>query len=254
MPYINQIYYNQYTGAAYPKTPIILLHGIGGSHLSWPAKMRRINGYNVYALDLPGHGKSKGVAAQDIQLYVPMMVDFLAGLGAFKALFVGQDMGAAIALKIALEEPDHVAGLGIISGAASYQIGTGYLQDFRSEVTLPTALRKLEGDMRYSGVSAGTALKTQPQLNARQSSIWYTDLRACARFDVRRALARIKQPTFIAAGRLDRMVPFSNSAFLANQIPHAVFKEYGQNGHALLQEEQEQISADFKAFLNTHYI
>ena len=39
---------------------LVLIHGAGGSHLVWPAELRRLGGVTVYALDLPAHGKSDG--------------------------------------------------------------------------------------------------------------------------------------------------------------------------------------------------
>jgi len=35
---------------------LVLLHGAGGTHLYWPPEIRRLPGYPVYALDLPGAG------------------------------------------------------------------------------------------------------------------------------------------------------------------------------------------------------
>lgn len=253
MPYINEIYYIKSKGADVPKTPIILLHGVGGTHLSWPAKIRRLPGYDVYTIDLPGHGKSKGTAAQTIQQYTPMLIDFIAELGLYRAIFIGHSMGSAIALQLALDEPDHTAGIGIIAGAASYQIETGFLQEFRGRLTLPVALGKLK-KLLASTPAAHAILEEKPITQSAHPSLWYTDWRACARFDVRDRLSQIKQPAFIAAGRLDQVVPFQNSAFLANQIPQAVLMDYNNAGHLLPLEEPERLSTDIQQFLSTHYV
>ena len=42
------------------RPPLLLIHGAGGTHMHWPASLRRLPGWNVYAIDLPGHGKSAG--------------------------------------------------------------------------------------------------------------------------------------------------------------------------------------------------
>jgi pimeloyl-ACP methyl ester carboxylesterase len=253
MPYINDIYYIKSQGADVPKTPIILIHGVGGTHLSWPAKIRRLPGYDVYAIDLPGHGKSKGTAAQTIQQYIPILINFLAGLGVYRAVFIGHSMGSAIAMQLALDEPDHTAGIGIIAGAASYHIGTGFLQEFRSALTLPVALQKLKKQLSSTS-AAQNVLEEKPLTESAHPSLWYTDWRACARFDIRDRLSQIKQPAFIAAGRLDQVVPFQSSAFLANQIPQAVLMDYKNSGHLLALEEPDQLSMDIQQFLNTHYV
>ncbi len=253
MPYINEIYYIKSQGADTPKTPIVLIHGVGGTHLSWPAKIRRLPGYDVYAIDLPGHGKSKGTAAQTVQQYTPTLIKFLAELGFYRAFFIGHSMGSAIALQLALDEPDHTAGVGIIAGAASYQIETGFLQEFRSDLTLPVALQKLK-KLLANTTSAQEVLEKKTLAASVQPSLWYPDWRACARFDIRDRLSQIKQPAFIAAGRLDQVVPFQNSAFLANQIPQAVLMDYKHSGHLLALEEPDRLSMDIQQFLSTHYM
>ncbi len=253
MPYLNEIYYIKSQGANVPKTPIILIHGVGGTHLSWPAKIRRLVGYDVYAIDLPGHGKSKGTAAQTIQQYTPRLIDFLAGLNLYRAILMGQSLGSAIALQMALDAPEHTVGVGVIAGAASYQIQSGFLQEFRSGLTLPTALQKLK-KLLTNTPTAQEIFEEKPLTTAVHASLWYTDWCACAHFDVRSRLHEIKQPIFIAAGRQDQVVPFQHSAFLANQIPHAALIDYKHSGHLLALEEPERLSVDIQQFLSTHYV
>ncbi len=254
MPTIDDIYYVKYSGANLPKTPIILIHGIGEDQSVWDVKLRRLSGFDVYSIDLPGHGKSRGVAAQSVKQYVNQMINFLAGIGVYQAIFIGHALGSAIALQMAVEEPNLVAGLGIISGAASYSVGTGFLQEFRSRLTLPDALAKLEQSYAHKMTAYNGNEKTFNFSHTNQPSLWYTDMRACATFDLRRQLHLIKQPAFIAAGRLDRVVPFQNSLFLANQIPHAEFSEYKNNGHLFLLEEPARLAEEITSFLNTHYV
>jgi pimeloyl-ACP methyl ester carboxylesterase len=251
MPYLNEIYYTKPAGADVPKTPIILIHGVGGTHLSWPAKIRRLPGFDVYAIDLPGHGKSKGTAAQTIQQYNAVLINFLSALGIYQAFFIGHSLGGSVALQFALDEPEHTAGIGLIASAASYQIETGYLQEFRSTLTLPAALQKLKKALANTP-SAQTILEKRPLSQSAHPSLWYTDWRACARFDVRDRLNQIQQPVFIAAGRLDQIVPFKDSVFLANQIPQAVLMDYPHSGHLLMLEEPERLSTDIQQFLSTH--
>lgn len=254
MPTIDDIYYVKYSGAFLPKTPMILIHGIGEDQSVWDIKLRRLNGFDVYSIDLPGHGKSRGVAAQNIGQYVKQMVNFLSGIGAYRAIFIGHALGSAIALQMALEEPNLVAGIGVIAGAASYQLDTGFLQDFRSALTLPTALSKLEQAYAHKMNAYHGSDKRFDFAHTDKPSLWYTDMRACASFDIRRNLHHIKQPVFIAAGRLDRVVPFQNSLYLAHQITHAEFSEYKNNGHLFLLEEPQRLADELLQFLNTHYL
>ena len=49
-------------GDVLARPPLILIHGAGGTYLHWPSHLRRLPEQLVYALDLPGHGRSGGSA------------------------------------------------------------------------------------------------------------------------------------------------------------------------------------------------
>src|SRR5512135_2219935 len=102
MPTADELYYHIYEGGIEgEKSPVILIHGAGGTHLYWPSEMRRLPRYRVYALDLPGHGKSGGRGQQSIPAYAQAVLAWLEQIGIHRAVFVGHSMGAAIALSIA---------------------------------------------------------------------------------------------------------------------------------------------------------
>ena len=52
--------------AALKDPPLVLVHGAGGDLMQWPTDLRRLPGRRVFALDLPGHGKSGGEPLVDI--------------------------------------------------------------------------------------------------------------------------------------------------------------------------------------------
>ena len=58
MPQNAEIYYRISQEGNAESAPVILIHGAGGTHLHWPPQIRRLSGYRIYALDLPGHGIS----------------------------------------------------------------------------------------------------------------------------------------------------------------------------------------------------
>ena len=51
------------------KQSIILLHGSGQSHIVWSLTAEYLTDqkYNVFALDLPGHGNSEGESLKSIE-------------------------------------------------------------------------------------------------------------------------------------------------------------------------------------------
>lgn len=86
-------FYAFYQGDVQGKRNLVLVHGAGGSHLDWPAPLRRLKGANVYALDLPGHSRSEGTGRSSIAAYRDFLLAFLDALGLERATVVGHSMG-----------------------------------------------------------------------------------------------------------------------------------------------------------------
>ncbi len=99
MPNAGDIFYQFHEGIQEGKRPpLVLIHGSGGSHLYWHPHIRRLAGYCVYALDLPGHGKSGGSGEQRIQTYAEIVRECLLEIGLHNAVIAGHSMGGAVAL------------------------------------------------------------------------------------------------------------------------------------------------------------
>src|SRR5512144_1734171 len=103
MPVAASLYYFSHNEDERSRPPIILIHGAGGTHLSWPPEVRRLPDQRVYAVDLPGHGKSEGIGRQSISAYARNLVAFMDAAKLSKAVIVGHSMGGAVALTLGLD-------------------------------------------------------------------------------------------------------------------------------------------------------
>ena len=128
MPVAAEIYYSIHADSSGDqRPPVVLIHGAGGTHLFWPSEVRRLAGYRVYSLDLPGHGKSGGRGLQTISAYRQAVCAWLEAVGLHSAVFVGHSMGSAIALTLALDDPEHVLGLGLIGASARLRVAVEHV-------------------------------------------------------------------------------------------------------------------------------
>lgn len=98
-------------------SPVILVHGFGGSMWQWEYQQSLSASYRVITLDVLGAGLSD---KPDIE-YTPtqlvgFMRDFLNALQIPQASFVGNSMGAGIVIGMALTYPDRVDKLVLIDG------------------------------------------------------------------------------------------------------------------------------------------
>lgn len=250
MPTAAGIYYAQFDEGRKDEPPIVMIYGAGSNHLVWPADLRRLAGQRVLAVDLPGHGHSGGVAQQTITAYADQMVEFLAALGLFQAVFVGHSMGGAIALDLAIRHPAHVAGLGLISTGAYLGIDPGFLENLSNPLTAPNALHAFR--TRAFGPSAAPAIieRCMQAMKETRTSVLYGDWRACAAFDQRDSIGHIEAPAWVIAGSEDRLVPIAYAHFLAGRMPAARLQIIAGAGHMLLLEHPGQIVHGLMQFLS----
>src|SRR5512140_3865565 len=122
MPSAAGLYYFAHGAELVTLPPVILIHGAGGHHLYWPAQVRRLHGERVFALDLPGHGKSAGVGHHSVQDYSAEVLAFMDAMKFSRAVLVGHSMGGAVALQAALDAPERMLGLGLLGSAARLRV------------------------------------------------------------------------------------------------------------------------------------
>jgi len=200
-------------------SPLLLVHGAGGTHVHWPEALRRLRGRRVIAVDLPGHGASPPPGERAVPAYARRLLDLLDVLGIARAAVGGHSMGGAIALTLALEAPDRIAGLLLV--------GTGARLRVTPAVVLASAdpARSREVASAVAGLSFGDG--AAPELlrsladgvAAVAPGILHGDFTACDVFDVMDRLPAIRAPARIVVGAEDRLTPPKYAAFLRASLP-----------------------------------
>jgi len=250
MPIVSDLYYHLYQGSGFETLPVVLLHGAGGTHLSWPPEVRRLAGRRVFALDLPGHGKSPGRGQQSIAAYARRVMEWLGAVGLNRAAFVGHSMGGAIALEIALQYPENVLALGLFATGARLPIPPEILAD----ATNPTTFRKAYEAISHLAFSPSAdayliELVVRRMAELRQS-VMHGDLLACNDYDSTAHIGRIRQPALVLCGVDDRMTPVRFSQYLADTIPSGRLVVVPAAGHMVMVERPQVVADALEAFLS----
>ncbi|HVP76667.1 MAG TPA: alpha/beta hydrolase [Thermodesulfobacteriota bacterium] len=96
--------------------PLVLIHGYGAGMWVWEKQIEVLSqGYNVYALDLIGHGFSdRPKIPYTPETYIHCLKDFMDGVGIEKASLVGNSMGGGVAWATAILCPERVDRLILI--------------------------------------------------------------------------------------------------------------------------------------------
>jgi pimeloyl-ACP methyl ester carboxylesterase len=111
------------TAQAGAGTPLLAIHGLGGTKASFlPTLALMRDGYRVVAVDLPGFGDSvKPLRAPfDAPYFARVVVSVLDALGLERAHVAGNSMGGRIALELALTASARVDRLVLLSPAMAW--------------------------------------------------------------------------------------------------------------------------------------
>jgi len=249
MPSIENIYFTEHMSKNAFHLPVILLHGAGSNHLCWPAEIRRLPDFHTIALDLPGHGKSSGTGFHDLQSYSQELLNLLAAAGWYRVFLVGHSMGGSIALQFALDHPEHVISLSLISTSASFSMKKEIIESFRSPKTSEIGRQYLIDQVAPRKGQDGWFNAVKKSILDTRDSLLYADYRACINFDVRSQLKEIKTPAQIFACTNDPLVTLASSTFLSSSLQNSELITCYQNGHMVMLEEPELISKQLHAFL-----
>jgi pimeloyl-ACP methyl ester carboxylesterase len=250
MPQSKGIYYCVSQTNRFPnQLPVVLIHGAGASHLFWPAELRRLSGYTVYTLDLPGHGKSVGIGQHSIEAYTGKVIDFLINMGIYQTILVGHSMGGAIALQAAYQHPNQVQAVGLIASGACFQIPADLVKNLSNTTMRPVAFEWFKRSLFLPSSSEELVLKTLEMIQAVRPGVLYGDWQAAAQFDLRRVVSQITLPVWIAAGTEDPIAPVSHANFLASQLKQARMQIFPGAGHMLVLEKARLIEGGLLKFL-----
>src|SRR5690606_16948185 len=102
--------------------PLLLLHGLGGSHLDWEYQIPFFaTRYRVLAPDLRGFGDSpRGRGRMSVRGHALDIAAFLDAMGIERCHLIGHSMGGAIAQQLALDQPQRVERLVIANSVPSF--------------------------------------------------------------------------------------------------------------------------------------
>ncbi len=124
----NRIHYLDQGPADSATAPVIVMvHGLGGQMRNFTyALVERLKGrFRVVVMERPGAGYSDRAPGASARLSVQadVVAGFIRALGLERPLLVGHSLGGALALAVALDHPETVSGLALISPLTQPQEG-----------------------------------------------------------------------------------------------------------------------------------
>lgn len=227
------------------KPVIVFIHGAGLDHTCWGLQSRWFawHGWSVLAVDLPGHGRSKGQPLASIGALTEWVLALLDAAGVGKAALAGHSMGAVIALETAAAAPERVTELALLGIASAMPVHPNLLASARETPEKAYDMMtgwcfanaaKIGGNKAPGLWMTGTA---RALFDRNQPGVLATDLAACGAWTSGLENARkIAASTVLVLGRHDVMTPAKKGQELAAAITGARCVVLEASGHMMMQE------------------
>jgi pimeloyl-ACP methyl ester carboxylesterase len=230
------------------RPPLLLLHGAGGSSLSFAEVLGQLGplGRRALAVDLPGHGASPAFRRRPhprdlLERYRDVVAELgeVLGLGRFQ--LVGHSMGGAVAQLFALAYPERLSGLVLIATAARLKVSPALLSAIRERFDqLPDLLAEAGFSPALDSALARSWAARQVQA---PQEVVLADFEACARFDLRDRIGTVSCPALVVSAADDRLTPPKLQQQLSAMIPGSQHEELSRAGHLLVWERPDRLAA-----------
>ena len=194
----------------------VLIHGVLGDHSVWAWQSRWLahHGWNVLAVDLPGHGRSGGEAPESVEQAAAFIAALLDAAGVQRTALIGHSWGSLIALQAAADLGERVSHLVLVGTAYPMKVSPALIEASQSD---PEQALKLVNVFSRNTLAppdgagawvygAGMALGRRVLAGNRAANVFHRGFVACDRYaNGEQAVAAIQCPVLFALGARDQM-------------------------------------------------
>ena len=121
---------------------VVFIHGVLNDHSVWILQSRYLahHGWNVLAVDLPGHCRSEGEAPSSVEEAADFVAALLDAAGVERAALVGHSWGSLIAIEAASHLKDRISHLVLVGTAFPMKVSPALLESSLNEPMKALAL------------------------------------------------------------------------------------------------------------------
>ena len=241
----------------------VLIHGVLCDHSVWALQSRYLanHGWNVLAVDLPGHCKSAGAPPATVQEGALFVQHLLDALSVQQAALVGHSFGSLIALQAAANMGQRISHLAMVGTAYPMKVSQGLLDASLNEPEKALHMTNVFSRATLAPPSgagswvfgASLALGRRVLASNKTVNVFHTGFNACNSYDQGlQAMAALTCPVLMVLGKADQMTLPKNAQPLIAQakdsglslqvvtIPH---------GHHQMTESPDETLDALKRFL-----
>ena len=253
------------------KPTVVFIHGVLNDHSVWILQSRFLahHGFNVLAVDLPGHCKSAGEAPRSVEEAADFVAAMLDAAGVQTAALVGHSWGSLIALEAAAQLKTRVSHLVLVGTAFPMKVSPALLE---ASLSHPEQAIKLVNVFSRSTLApppsalgpgtwvygASIALARRVLASNSAVNVFHRGFVACDSYtNALEAMTQITCPVLFVLGAQDQMTPPKAAQGLINAA-----KAGGKSaqvvrlnvGHNQMTEAPDALLAALVAFLNSEMV
>jgi pimeloyl-ACP methyl ester carboxylesterase len=214
---------------------VIFIHGVLNDHSVWILQSRYLahHGWNVLAIDLPGHCRSGGEAPATVEEAADFIAALLDAAGVQQAALVGHSWGSLIALEAAARLKERVTHLVLVGTAFPMKVSPALLDSALNEPMKALAMVNVFSRSTLapppSALGPGTwvygasmalgrrVLASNPQVN-----VFHCGFKACDSYtNGEAAIQAITCPVLFVLGAQDQMTQPRAAQGLINAARHS---------------------------------
>ena len=232
----------------------VFIHGAQNDHSVWILQTRYFahHGFGVMAVDLPGHGRSKGEPLTTVEAMSDWLLALLDAAGVKQAALIGHSMGSLIALETAFRAPDRVSRLALVGTAYPMKVSNTLLEASLNEEQRAIDMVNIWSHTSIAHkpscpgpgfyVMGGSQRLMQRISKLNPAKVFHTDFSACNAYANGEAAAKsIACPALLLLGKRDVMTPPKATALLRSTIAGNKVVEIDHCGHSLMAEQPDAV-------------
>lgn len=230
-----------------PDSPtVVLIHGAGMDCTVWSLQTRYLahRGFNILAVDLPGHGLSEGETLETVEAMAQWLGQFLRAAGVEQAHLLGHSMGTFIALEVAAKQPDLVTSIVLMGTAPGMPVHPQLLSDAESNLKAAAALMVSWSHDKPAHIGNNPTPGLWMLGGARalversKPGVLASDFAACAAYEGAVDCAQnVTCPSVVMVGSGDKMTPAKAGVKLAASLTNAEVIRLEDAGHMMMIEQ-----------------
>lgn len=248
------------------KPTLIFIHGVLNDHSVWILQTRYLahHGFNVLAVDLPGHGRSAGEAPASVEAAADFIEALMDAAGLPQAALIGHSWGSLIALETAARLKDRITHAALVGTAFPMKVSPALIEASLNEpmkaLQMVNVFSRATLAAPPSALGPGTwvygasmALGKRVLASNTQVNIFHRGFVACDSYQRGlEAMTQVTCPVLFVLGALDQMTPARAAKSLIDQAKASGKKHEVVTvpmGHHQMSESPEETLSALKAFL-----